>query len=145
MTVGAAVVEWKLGVLLGGSWELRFCVSSCFRAERKQQLYIPHLLSYKPCSASDFRQALPANGVGGEAPLTVVGAARRAGGPLLSRCCGRHRAVNNGKGLEIVAMASVVVVGIVPLLSRCCPAIVRGVPLLSGLSRCCEHFRESFF
>ena len=73
MTVGAAVVEWKLGVLLGGSWKLRFCVSSRFRAERTQQLYIPHLLPCKLGSPSDFRQALPANGADGEAPLKLVG------------------------------------------------------------------------
>ena len=37
MTAGAAVVEWKLGVLLGGSWNRRCCVSSRFREERTQQ------------------------------------------------------------------------------------------------------------
>ena len=40
VTAGAAVVEWMLGVLLGGLWQLRFRVSSIFRAERIQQLYI---------------------------------------------------------------------------------------------------------
>ena len=34
---------------------------------------IPHILPCKPCSPSDFRQALPANDADGEAPLNVVG------------------------------------------------------------------------
>ena len=78
---GAAVVEWKIGVSLNNSGQLRFCVSSCFRAERVQQLYIPHLLLCKVGSPSDFRQALAANGADGEAPPNVVGSARLAGGP----------------------------------------------------------------
>ena len=37
VTAGAAVVKWKLGVLLGGSWNRRCCVSPRFREERTQQ------------------------------------------------------------------------------------------------------------
>ena len=38
-----------------------------------------------PCSPSDFRQALPANGAGGEAPLKVMGVRGARGGPEQSR------------------------------------------------------------
>ena len=34
---------------------------------------IPHILPCKPCSPSDFRQALPANDADGEVPSKVVG------------------------------------------------------------------------
>ena len=38
-----------------------------------------------PCSLSEFRQALPANGADGEAPLKVMGVRGARGGPELSR------------------------------------------------------------
>ena len=63
------------------------------------------------------------------------GAARRAGGPssathLLYKTSGRQK-----------MKKSTAVVRVVPLLSRCCPAVVRVVPLLFPLlSRCCQSF-----
>ena len=85
---------------------------------------IPHILPCKPCSPSDFRQALPANDADGEALSKAVGlrgermlweTSRRQEGKKKSRCCPGCPAV-------------------VTLLSRCCPgcpAVVRFVLLLS--------------
>ena len=90
-------------------------------------IYIPHLLPCKPCSPSDFRQALPANDADGEAPSKVVGL---RGERLLWETPGRQE---GKKKSRCSPDCSAVVV----LLSRCCPgcpAVVRFVPLLS---RCC--------
>ena len=67
---------------------------------------------------SEFRQALPANGADGEAPLKVVGLrGARAARAKRRTCFGRRRGAKNEKkkSLEIVAMALVVFVGILIL------------------------------
>ena len=52
--------------------------------------------SHAPCSPSEFRQALPANGADGEAPLKVVGLrGARAARAKKRTCFGRRRGAKN--------------------------------------------------
>ena len=86
-------------------------------------------------SPSEVRQALPANGADGEAPLKVVGLrGARAARAKKRTCFGRRRGAKNEKkkSLEIVAMALVVVLGI---LSACVIAFVN--PFVSLLQIFC--------
>ena len=66
-------------------------------------IYIPHPLPCKPCSPSDFRQALPANDADGEAPSKVVWL---RGERMLWETCRRQEGKKKSRQKEISLLSA---------------------------------------